>query len=131
MTPDPAPAALFALETPDFDWFEPIPASLLTNIANFGDNEMRLKVAASPSINAETAKALLILGDPNIARALRENPAAPRRVTAMAENGKQYARVARREARRDAKQSAHFRSTYVSTFTRDATGTQLSMAGGA
>lgn len=121
----PTPAPLFDLEIQDFDWLEPIPTTLLTTIAVFGDHAMRLNAAASPSINAETAKALLVLGDESIAQVLRENPAAPQRALAMAVHVKQFARVARRDARRDAKRAENFRSTYVSTFTRDSANREL------
>lgn len=112
--PSDNPVALFDYNSPPFDWNGSIPEDLLTTIANFGDLDMCLRVAASASINVETAQALLALGDERLAVALRDNPNVPRRVINMSLNVKRIAKIARRAAKREVRQAAKFRSSYVS-----------------
>jgi hypothetical protein len=75
---------------------EPIPNALLTTIADLGDTNMRMHVAASPSISVDAAHSLIILGNKRIIAELRANPCLPARVDFRARTDKAAARQAER-----------------------------------
>ena len=119
------------VDVPPFDWDDVIPTSTLITIASFGDQEMRLRAAASPSLTVASARALLQLGDPEITGAIRANPHVSPRVAQMAAisphrfNRSVRRAISREEARAEKGTSGPLgwiraavtgrRSTYVST----------------
>lgn len=104
---------------PPFDWAAPLPTALMKTIAELGDTEMRLLLAAHPSIDDAAALELLSIGDDDIAMAIRKNIAVSVSVFRLAARPKDTARVIRRAARAADEQASRNRSNFVSRVTAE------------
>lgn len=71
-----ANGTLQTLQLPEFDWNDPIDPDLQVTIAEVGDAEMRVLLAAHPSIVHRAARELLTVDDADVTATLKANPRA-------------------------------------------------------
>ena len=90
-------------DAPEFDWDADLSPELILNLAQLGDHDMRLRVAAHRSITDEAGLALLILGDRELGATLRKNINVSSRLFELAAKPRQVARAANRAERRQQK----------------------------
>lgn len=102
-------------QLPPFDWNAAHPADLLKAIAELGDTDMRLTLAASPQLTDSAAVELLSIGRDDIAEALCKNPVTSKAVYRLASRPKDAARIIRKAVRHAEDRAARNRSNFVTS----------------